>query len=604
MSDDQDHNLDLTQWIEVEAAPDGGTLAGVVGEDRVFVWRNGNRLKAYNADCPHLGGPLNKGVVAGATIRCPWHHACFDLATGEATAAPAFDALLEYAVTLDDDRFSVKPAHAKTPRRTGRREDSLGTMAIVGGGAAGFAAADAIRKLGWRGGVTIFSEEREQPYDRTLLTKDYLEGSFGDDRLPIARHCLADLGVDFEGDESVQQIEPGNKRLRLANGDERPYTKLLLATGATPRRLDVPGGDLPHVMVLRSLQDCRRILAEAISGTRVAVVGGSFIAMESAASLIGRVLSADVIAPEEHPLEKVFGRELSDLVLEAHARKGVRLHLDARIGRIGDKQVVLQGGERIEADILVVGIGVEPRLQLAEGAGLALDRGVLVNSRLQTSDPDIFAAGDIARWPDPHTGESIRVEHWVVAERQGQVAAANMLSYVVTAEKLEVRCSSSSSSSSTRSRFRQNSGTSISCSTVHGLGVSAPHMRFIHVSRLSEHPRLIIESRSGSISAAWRRRGWRRIDILSVYRARSATLPCPPGWRRLPLRAGRVNWCGASRRACAARCAGWPALAFRRCTLTQVISSWREKAFALASRLPTSYRSEVAFRRPKEESSE
>ena len=428
MSDDQDHNLDLTQWIEVEAAPDGRILAGVVGEDRVFVWRSGNRLKAYSADCPHLGGPLDEGIIAaGATIRCPWHHACFDLATGEATAAPAFDALLEYPVTFDNDRFCVKPAHVQTPRRTGRLEDSLGTMAIVGGGAAGFAAADAIRKLGWRGGVTIFSEEREQPYDRTLLTKDYLEGSFGDDRLPIARHSLADLGVDFEGDESVRQIGLGNKRLRLANGDERPYEKLLLATGATPPRLDVPGADLPHVMVLRSLQDCRRILAKAISGTRIAVVGGSFIAMEAAASLIGRVLSLDVIAPEEHPLEKVFGRELSDLVLEAHSRKGVRLHLGAKVARIEDKQVALQGGERIDADLVVVGIGVEPRLQLAEAAGLALDRGVLVNSWLQTSDPDIFAAGDIARWPDPHTGESIRVEHWVVAERQGQVAAANML---------------------------------------------------------------------------------------------------------------------------------------------------------------------------------
>jgi nitrite reductase/ring-hydroxylating ferredoxin subunit len=149
--------LDLIQWIEVETAPDGGILAGVVDEDRVFVWRNGNRLKAYNADCPHLGGTLNKGVVAGATIRCPWHHACFDLATGEATAAPAFDALLEYPVTFDNDRFCVKPARPRTPRRTSRRDDSLGTMAIVGGGAAGFAAADAIRKLGWRGGLTIFS---------------------------------------------------------------------------------------------------------------------------------------------------------------------------------------------------------------------------------------------------------------------------------------------------------------------------------------------------------------------------------------------------------------------------------------------------------------
>ena len=300
-------------------------------------------------------------------------------------------------------------------------------MAIIGGGAAGFAAADAIRKLGWQRGLTIFSEEREQPYDRTLLTKDYLEGSFGDDRLTIAPHSLADLGVDFEGGASVQQIDTGNKRLRLANGEERPYEKLLLATGATPRRLDISGGDLPHVMVLRSLHDCRRILAKVTSGARVAVVGGSFIAMEAAASLMGRGLSVDVIAPEEHPLEKVFGRELSDLVLEAHAQKGVRLHLGAKVAQIEDKQFVLHGGARIEADIVVVGIGVEPRLQLAEGAGLAPDRGVLVNSRLETSDRDIFAAGDIARWPDPYTGKNIRVEHWAIAERQGQVAAANML---------------------------------------------------------------------------------------------------------------------------------------------------------------------------------
>ena len=299
-------------------------------------------------------------------------------------------------------------------------------MAIVGGGAAGFAAANAIRKLGWRGEITVFSDEAEQPYDRTLLTKDYLEGAFGDDRLPIARHSLADLGVDFEA-ESVQHIKPENKRLRLANGNERQYAKLLLATGAAPRKLQVPGGDLAHVMVLRSLEDCRRILAKATSGVRIAVVGGSFIAMEAAASLSGRGLSVDVIAPDDHPLAKVLGQQLSELVLEAHVRRGVRLSLGSNVARIEDKQVLLQGGKRIDADIVLVGIGVEPRLELAEAAKLVLDRGVLVNSRLQTSDPNIFAAGDIARWPDPHTGESIRVEHWVVAERQGQVAAANML---------------------------------------------------------------------------------------------------------------------------------------------------------------------------------
>ena len=428
MNDDQNNRRDLTQWTEIDAVHEGAMLAGVVGEDPVFVWRKGNRLKAYHASCPHLGAPLNKGIVHGETLRCPWHHASFDLASGKATTAPAFDALLEFPLTVSKNRFAVKPRGAPTPPRIGRGEGSPGTMAIVGGGAAGFAAADAIRKLGWRGRVCVFSEETEQPYDRTLLTKDYLEGAYGDDRLPIARHSLTDLGVDFEVAVSVRTNRPRKiNDCDSTNGDERPYKKLLLATGAAPRRLEVPGGDLPHVMVLRSLRDCRRILAKGSSGGRVAVVGGSFIAMEAAASLFGRGLSVDVITAEEHPLEKVFGRELSDLISDTHIAKGVRLHLGSKVARVEGKQIFLQGGEQIDADIVVVGIGVEPRLQLAEAAGLTLDRGIRVNSRLQTSDPDIFAAGDIARWPDPHTGESIRVEHWVVAERQGQIAAANML---------------------------------------------------------------------------------------------------------------------------------------------------------------------------------
>ena len=300
-------------------------------------------------------------------------------------------------------------------------------MAIVGGGAAGFAAADALRNLGWDGAIALFSEEKEEPYDRTLLTKDYLEGAFGDDRLAIAQHGLADLGVAFHGGVSVERIDPAARRLRLANGDEHAYAKLLLTTGAAAKRPDFPGADLPNVRLLRSLADCRRIIAGVTSGGSVAVIGGSFIAMEAAASLRGRGLSVDVVAPEAHPLEKVFGRALSDLVVDAHRRKGVRLHLGAKVVRIEGSRVVLGQGEPIEADMVVVGAGVAPRIELAEAAGLKLDRGVLVDTRLRTSDPHIFAAGDIARWPDPHSGETIRVEHWVVAERQGQTAAANML---------------------------------------------------------------------------------------------------------------------------------------------------------------------------------
>ncbi len=298
MSDKQhDDSRDLTQWTSLEAAPDGGIVAGVVGEERVFVWRRGDQLKAYGATCPHLSGPLDKGLVADGRIRCPWHHASFDLATGEAASAPAFDALKAYAVAVEGNCFKVG-AEEPAGRRFGARDASLGTMAIVGGGAAGFAAADALRKLGWAGAISMVSEEADEPYDRTLLTKDYLEGTCGDDWMPIARHSLSDLAVDFHGRARVQGIDAAGKRLRLANGDELTYAKLLLATGAAARRPNFPGGDLPNVMTLRSLSDCRRILAKATSGARVVVIGGSFIAMEAAASLRGRGLSVDVVAPE------------------------------------------------------------------------------------------------------------------------------------------------------------------------------------------------------------------------------------------------------------------------------------------------------------------
>jgi apoptosis-inducing factor 3 len=400
---------------------------GLVGKDRVFVWRRGPCIKVYGADCPHLGAPLDQGVIEGGVLRCPWHHACFDLATGEATAAPAFDALTPYSVAIEAERFRVESAVASSAGPYKATNALRGTMAIVGGGAAGFAAADTLRKLGWDGDIAVFSEETTPPYDRTLLTKDYLEGAFGDDRLAIARHGLGDLDVVFYGGARVARIDAAGRRLCLESGEEFDYEKLLLATGAAPKRPQLPGADLPNVMLLRSLGDCRRILSSVVSGGRVAVIGGSFVAMEAAASLRGRGLSVDVIAPETHPLEKVFGRQLSELVVDAHIKHGVRLHFGAKVARIEGRRVVLHDGKSIVADLVIVGAGVEPRVELARAIGLKIDDGVLVNSRLQTSDPQIFAAGDIACWADPHSGENIRVEYWVVAERQGQTAAANML---------------------------------------------------------------------------------------------------------------------------------------------------------------------------------
>ena len=425
-NEDKPSGPDLSQGVSSSELAEGGTLAGRVGDDAVVLVRHGGKVSAIAAHCTHYHGPLAEGLVVGDTIRCPWHHACFSLATGEALMAPALSPVACWQAQERDGRIVVgaKQEQAAT-KKTGAASDRF---VIVGGGAAGFAAAEMLRRHGFAGSITMLSNDNAAPVDRPNLSKDYLAGSAPEDWLPLRDDdWYADNDITLKLKTEVAALDPRAKQVTLGNGAAVKFDKLLLATGAEPVKLDLPGADANHVHTLRSLSDCHGIIADADKAKRAVAIGASFIGLETAAALRTRGLEVHVVAPEQRPLERVFGPQLGEFIRALHEEHGVNFHLENGVTAIGAQDVTLKTGGTLAADLVVIGVGVRPRLALAEKAGLAVDKGVSVNEYLETSAPGIFAAGDIARWPDAVTGARIRVEHWVVAERQGQTAALNML---------------------------------------------------------------------------------------------------------------------------------------------------------------------------------
>ncbi len=417
--------LDLTKGIPASSLRDGEARLGHVGDDEVVLVRSGDDIFAVGAHCTHYHGPLAEGLVTGQIIRCPWHHACFDLRTGAAVRAPALDPIPTWRV---ERRGELVCAGEKIAAAAPRRRAGPGSVVIVGGGAAGLAAADWLRREGYAGPTTLISADADPPVDRPNLSKDYLAGEAQDDWIPLRpTDFYKEQRIDLVLDTRVTRLDIGSRIVRLDNGAEYEFGALLIATGADPVRL--PVGDHADVPVhyLRSFGDSKRIVSAAESARRAVVIGSSFIGLEVAASLRTRGVEVDVVARDQVPLARVMGPEIGALVREIHEAHGVRFHLGQTVSRIDGKTVSLSGGGTIEPDLVVAGVGVKPATELAERSGLAIDRGIAVNEFLETSAPGVFAAGDVARWLDARSGQRRRVEHWVVAERQGQVAAANIL---------------------------------------------------------------------------------------------------------------------------------------------------------------------------------
>jgi NADPH-dependent 2,4-dienoyl-CoA reductase/sulfur reductase-like enzyme len=344
--------------------------------------------------------------------------------------APALNPVSCWRVEQRDGTVYVREKIESTGQRAPSLAavEVLGSVVIVGGGAAGNAAAEMLRRESYVGSITLLSADESVPYDRPNLSKGYLAGTAPAESNPLrSADFYKEHDIDLKLGVRVTKIDPASRHVEIVDGSQYSYDALLLATGAEPVRLHLRGGDLPHVQYLRTLADSRALVAKTLGARQAVVIGASFIGLEVAASLRARNIEVNVVGRETCPMEKILGADVGNFIRKLHEEHGVTFHLGTTATSIDAHPVLLQSGASLPADLVVIGVGVRPAISLAEQAGLVIDRGVTVDEYLETSIPGIFAAGDIARWPDRLTGERIRVEHWVVAQCQGQTAARNML---------------------------------------------------------------------------------------------------------------------------------------------------------------------------------
>ena len=432
-----DETLDLTAGVDLADIPADGLLAGKVGDADVMLARwtddaGRPQVSALSAACTHRGAQLPTGLRVGDSVVCPFHHACFDLRNGEATHAPAFAPLDVYAVSVEGDRVTVNAKPEPAPAEPSRVDNDRGVtrVVVVGGGGGGFAAVERLRRVGYTGALALVSGEPNLPLDRPELSKNYLSGGKQATDLPLLPvDWYVEHDVDTHLGVTATALDLAERVVTLSDGTELAYDALVLSTGAEPVRPELPGFDRDDVFLLRTKDDADALVAAATGadeGVRVVVVGNGFIGLEAAAALRQRELDVTVVAPGAVPMASQLGEDLGQVLRGLHEENGTRF-VEGRAASWDGNALVLEDGQRVEADLLVVGVGVQPRTALAEAAGLAVEDGVVVDATFETAVRGVFAVGDIARFPDPLTGRPIRVEHWAQAQRSGALAAVNLL---------------------------------------------------------------------------------------------------------------------------------------------------------------------------------
>ncbi len=425
---------------KIDDIAEGEMKAFAFGEKKILLSKVAGKFYAVGGICPHYGASLDEGILHGTRIVCPWHHASYDVRTGDVLEPPSLDALPRFDVRIvGEDVIVLVPDEIPERRipymvKRDPNEDKR-TFIILGAGAAGNAAAQTLREEGYRGRIIMITQEDSLPYDRPMLSKEFLEGQAEEDWIPLrSSEFYQEHDIEVMLRTRVKALDVPGKLITFRDGSTLTYDTVLVATGGVPNRLDIPGADLENVFTLRSFDDSRRIIEASTKATRVAVIGASFISMETAYSLSQRKLSVTVIAPDSVPFETTLGKKVGQLFQTLHEQNGVSFRLGATVrgfeGSGAVDTVVLEDGERIQTDLVVVGVGVKPATGFLKGIELLTDGSLMVDERFRAGE-GIYAAGDVATFPYPHTGEPTRIEHWRTAEQQGRIAGRNMAGKIV-----------------------------------------------------------------------------------------------------------------------------------------------------------------------------
>ena len=418
----------LQKVASLKALPTDRGVRVDIGDKKILLVRDGEDVRAYAAVCPHAQGPLEEGAVCEGRIVCPWHKATFRVSDGALLEPPALDGLARYPVQVEGDNILVSPTEMTEPKKSVPHDQRV--FLIVGAGAAGATAAEALREFGFGGRIVLLGREPGLPYDRTSLSKFVVAGQMAPAEVPPLRP------TDFYDEQRIERLEAEVQRMDvarrevvLADGRTLSFEAALIATGAVPKPLEIPGAGLPGVHSLRSLEDASALLADIRKGARAVILGSSFIGLEVASSLREQGVDVSVVSPEAQLFARQFGARIGRVLRALHEEHGVQFHLEHQAARIeGEKRVasvVLDDGRRLPADFVVVGVGVRPTTEFVVGVEREKDGGLPVDASMRVAR-DVYAAGDIAALPLAG-GKRRRIEHWRVAEQQARVAARNML---------------------------------------------------------------------------------------------------------------------------------------------------------------------------------